>query len=268
MTNLPVPTQPPPVTAWFQGGFHAFLGTYLRRHFHSIALANDGWQPSALVGSEPLIVYANHPSWWDPLIAHYVNLVLFKPRQFYAPIDASALEKYRVFAKLGFYGVNLASHSGAAAFLNQSMAILRHPATSLWITPEGRFCDCRDQSATLMPGLPHLCTKLTRGSVVPMAMEFVFWEERLPECLVRFGTPLCPDEQTLTDKSQWAIALTNGLRSAQQQLAADSIARDAAKFTPILHGRSGAGGTYDFMRRVKSLVRREKFRPEHGEKLQ
>jgi len=99
-------------------------------------------------------------------------------------------------------------------------------------------------------------------------MEFVFWEERLPECLVRFGTPLCPDQFTLADKSNWAVALTNGLRSAQQQLAADSIARDAAKFTPILHGRSGAGGTYDFMRRVKSLVRREKFRPEHGEKFQ
>lgn len=150
----------------------------------------DGWQPPSLVGDDPLIIYGNHPSWWDPLIAHYLNLKLLSPRQFYAPIDAAALAKYAVFAKLGFYGVNLASHSGAAAFLKQSMSILEHPQTSLWLTPEGRFCDCRDHTAPLMPGLSHLCAKLRRGLVVPMAIEYLFWEERLPECLVYFGTPL------------------------------------------------------------------------------
>ena len=254
--------------AWFQGGFHAFLGTYLCRNFHSISISNEGWQPLVLTNDGPLIVYANHPSWWDPLIAHFVNHTLFQPRQFYAPIDATALEKYRVFSKLGFYGVNLASHSGATAFLKQSCSILQHPATSLWITPEGRFCDCRDHGAAIMPGLPHLCSKLTRGTVVPMAMEVVFWEERLPECLIRFGSPLEPNAKSLAVKSQWLATLTDSLRQAQQQLAVDSIARDATKFTPILHGRAGAGGTYDIMRRLKSLLRGQRFRPEHGEKLQ
>jgi hypothetical protein len=240
----------------------------LRRHFHSISLSKDGWHPSALTGNAPLIVYANHPSWWDPLIAHYVNKALFSPRQFYAPIDATALEKYRVFAKLGFYGVNLASQSGAASFLKQSLTILQHPSTSLWITPEGRFCDCRDQTAALMPGLPHLCTKLTQGAVVPMALEYVFWEERLPECLIRFGAPLCPNQLELNSKSDWAAVLSDGLRVTQQQLAADSIARISDKFTPLLRGGAGAGGTYDFMRRLKSIIRRQDFRSEHGEKLQ
>ncbi len=268
-----VAASPPPVPAWFQGGFHTFLGSYLRRHFHSIALHREGWQPSSLDANSqgsagPLIVYANHPSWWDPLIGHYVNLQLFKPRQFYAPIDAIALEKYRVFAKLGFYGVDLSSHSGAAAFLQSSLTILNHPRTSLWITPEGRFCDARDDTAALMPGLPHLCTKLTSGAVVPMALEYLFWEERLPECLIRFGEPLRPSEHTGVSKQNWAHLLTDSLRKTQRQLAADCIGRDASKFAPVLRGRSGAGGLYDVMRAIKSRATGKRFRPEHGDKLQ
>ena len=50
----------------------------------------------------PLIIYANHPSWWDPMIAQFLNRKLCPDRQFYAPIDAKALEHYRVLGKLGF----------------------------------------------------------------------------------------------------------------------------------------------------------------------
>jgi 1-acyl-sn-glycerol-3-phosphate acyltransferase len=230
-------------------------------------MASEGFRPDEKPIEGPLVIYGNHPAWWDPLIAHYLNRVLFSPRQFHAPIDATALEKYRVFAKLGFYGVNLSSHSGAAAFLKQSVAILNAPATALWITPEGRFCDCRDHTAALMPGLPHLCTKLTTGVVLPMALEYVFWEERLPECLVRFGEPLVVADRIGDSKQSWGEALNQGLRTAQSSLAEDSIRRDPSKFQPTLQGRGGAGGTYDLARRMKSLLTGKRFRAEHGEKL-
>jgi 1-acyl-sn-glycerol-3-phosphate acyltransferase len=215
-----------------------------------------------------VIVYGNHPSWWDPLIAHYMNLTQFKPRQFYAPIDAEALKQYQVFSKLGFYGVNLASHSGAAAFLKQSLSILHHPNTALWITPEGRFCDVRDYTASFMPGLAHLCTKLDDGHVIPMALELVFWEERLPECLIRFGEPLLIASRRDEDKASWTQALESALRKTQAALAEDSVSRECQRFSPALRGKIGAGGFYDLMRRFKSSLRGKKLRLEHGEKLQ
>lgn len=167
-------SQVPPVADWFQNGFHRFLRRYLRKHFHTIAVSRAGWQPESLSAAEPLIVYGNHPAWWDPLIAHFVNRHCFQPRQFYAPIDATALRQYRVFAKLGFYGIDLSTYGGAADFLKQSQAILDAPKTAIWLTPEGRFVDCRDHSAELMPGLAHLCSKMKTGRVVAMALEYVF----------------------------------------------------------------------------------------------
>ncbi len=216
----------------------------------------------------PLIVYGNHPSWWDPLIAHYVNKLLFSPRQFYAPIDASALAKYRVFAKLGFFGIDLGSRCGAVSFLETSDAILNLADTSLWITPEGRFCDVRDATAPLMPGLSHLCARMQNGQVVAMALEFVFWEERLPECLVRLSSPLLPEQLSGLSKAEWTDRLTTTLRETQHQLAVDSIGRNAAKFAPLVRGGSGAGACYDWMRRSRAWVTGESLNVRHGEKLQ
>ncbi len=204
-------SQVPPVADWFQNGFHRFLRSYLRKHFHTVAISKAGWQPGsfsagkAMSADEPLIVYGNHPAWWDPLIAHFVNRHCFAPRQFYAPIDASALKKYRVFAKLGFYGIDLSTFSGAAEFLKQSQAILAAPRTAIWLTPEGRFVDCRDHSAELMPGLSHLCSKMKAGRVVAMALEYTFMQERKPECLFRFSEPIEVSKAELTNSVARAV---------------------------------------------------------------
>jgi 1-acyl-sn-glycerol-3-phosphate acyltransferase len=283
---------PPPTSGWIQKGFHTFLGPYLRRHFHCIGIHQSSYDPTSETPSErslgstadpaddrslrgPVIIYTNHPAWWDPLIAHVLNAELFKPRQFYAPIDAEALKQYRVFEKLGFYGINLGSTSGAAAFLRTSMSILRDESSALWITPEGRFCDVRDHSAPLMPGLAHLCQKLGEdstahgirggGRVIPMAMEYVFWEERLPACLVMFGQPLRPSECGDWDKPRWNNELSDRLRQTQRRLAEAAIGRDSSAFKPLIRGNVGAGGFYDTMRRFKSWMTRTTFRPGHGD---
>jgi 1-acyl-sn-glycerol-3-phosphate acyltransferase len=273
---------PPQTSTWIQKGFHGFLRRYLKRHFSLIGLHREGYNPAVATEGdrpdEPTIVYANHPAWWDPLIAHYLNDVLLAPRQFYAPIDADALKQYRVFEQLGFYGINLKSTSGAAAFLRTSMSILNAPDTSLWITPEGRFCDPRDASASLMPGLAHLCTKMCDlrdasgnsrgGRVIPLALEYVFWEERLPVCIIRFGNPFRPAENRSWDKATWNKNLNERLRQTQQELAVSAIARDAKAFESLMIGKMGAGMFYDTMRRLKSWIKREKFRAEHGERIQ
>ncbi|TWU06000.1 lysophospholipid acyltransferase family protein [Stieleria varia] len=256
---------PPPVADWLQNGFHRFLRPMLRRAFHSIALERQSRQHTSVDPSAALIVYANHPSWWDPLIAHFLNRTLFNKRQFYAPIDSAALEQYRVFAKLGFFGVQMQSTSGAAAFLKQSTAILNASRSALWLTPEGRFADSRDHSAPLMPGLAHLCTKLHDAVALPMALEYVFWEERLPECLVKFGEPIAIGHDSGLSKSDWSQRLTTRLRDTQAELSTLAIARDSAPFENLLPGKRGGGMIYDTFRRAKALATGKRFRASHGE---
>ncbi|XZE52853.1 lysophospholipid acyltransferase family protein [Planctomycetaceae bacterium SH139] len=259
---------PPPVANWFQNGFHSFLRPFLKRHFHTVAVHSESSDLLSEIGPGPLIVFGNHPSWWDPLIAHFLCRRVFAPRQFYAPIDAAALEQYQVFRKLGFFGIELNSKRGAAEFLKISTTILQAPRTSLWLTPEGRFADSRDRDATLMPGLSHLCSRMPAGGMaVAMALEYVFWEERLPECLVRFGPVIHCDQHADLDKPAWHALLTDSLRGTQDLLATDSVARSSAPFTPLLSGKRGAGSSYDSFRRLRATLTGGRFRAEHGRKF-
>ncbi len=259
------PTTVPDVPAWFQNGFHGFLRPFLKRHFHAIAIDRQSRCDQSIDADSPLLVYGNHPSWWDPLIAHFLNRALFPSRQFYAPIDAKALEQYRALAKLGFYGVQLETTIGAAAFLKQSNAILQRGDTAVWMTPEGRFADVRDAAAELMPGLAHLCHRLQQGVVVPLALEYVFWEERLPVCLARMGSPISLSEHADSSKTQWRDRLTVQLRENQASLAQLAIARSSQPFDCLLGGKRGAGVFYDSFRRMKALLTGQRFRRQHGE---
>lgn len=257
----------PSVSPFLQNGFHRFLTPFLRRSFHTIAVARRRDAVTRqLPPDQPLIIYGNHPSWWDPLIAHFLCRKCFAPRQFYAPIDAEALQKYRVFRKLGFFGVRLGSVGGASAFLKTTRRLLNAPNSSLWLTPEGRFADVRDTTADLAPGLSHLCLRASQGRVMPMAVEYVFWEERLPECLIRFGDPLDLAELEWS-KQEWHDQLSQRLRANQADLAKLVIARDSESFEPLLHGARGAGGFYDSFRRMHRWFRGEKFRAEHGDRF-
>lgn len=258
----------PHVSGWLQNGFHRFLGHFLKRHFHAIGIESQSRCETLIDPSQPLIVYGNHPSWWDPLLAHFLNRKLFPDRQFYAPIDAEALQQYRVFGKLGFYGIELDQPKGAAAFLRQSVAILQAGETSIWLTPEGRFADARDHDAALMPGLAHLCTRIKSGCALPLAMEYVFWEERLPVCLVALGSPQFVEQHPDWKKDQWGEQLQHQLRSTQNRLKQLAIARRSQPFDNLLRGNAGAGWFYDFFRRLKFWHPQTKTRLQHGDQFE
>ena len=262
MEKIPSDADPlPPVSGWLQDGFHWFLRGYLRRHFDAVAVCRDGAVDAAALAGQPLVMFTNHPSWWDPIVAHFLNEQIFGGRQFRAPIDAAALEQYAVFKKLGFFGIEAGSRRGAVDFLRRGAAVLRSPDDVLWMTPEGRFADVRDHDAVLMPGLAHVCTRVGRGHAVAMALEYPFWTERLPMAIVRFSLPI--PLRDFSDKAVLLDQMTATLRRTQSALADVAIRRDRAALDNVLVGRTGGGFVYDSFRRLKSLLGGKSFDPRH-----
>lgn len=252
---------------WFLDGFHRFLRGYLKRHFHCFAVDRERRPDSNFADGRPIILFANHPSWWDPLTAQFLNRTLFEGYSFYAPIDAEALEQYRVFERLGFFGVRLSSKTGAAQFLLRSREVLRRDRSALWITPEGRFSDVRDQEATLMPGLAHLCHREDNAVVAAIALEYAFWDERLPICFTSLSPPTLLSDHPDWTKAQWSTYLSEQLRETQSRLSEMVIARSSEPFDNLLAGKKGTGWFYDSFRRIKSLATRQPYRATHGDQF-
>lgn len=259
-----VPPRSRILVAWFRW----YARRYVAKHFDAVRIlrasspARGGEAPPGDPGPGPLIVLLNHPSWWDPLVC-LVLADLLPERAPYAPMDASQLERYRFFRKLGFFGVEPGTVRGAAAFLRTSVAILGTPGTALWITAQGRFADPRERPVALEPGVAHLARRLDSGWIVPLALEYPFWEERFPEALARFGSPIPLGGSGRTARA-WLELLASALEAAQDELARAACLRERAAFETVLEGRRGVGGFYDLFRSARAALRGERFRPGHG----
>ncbi|XZE43570.1 lysophospholipid acyltransferase family protein [Pirellulaceae bacterium SH467] len=251
---------------WLVDGFCWYARGMVRKQFSSFGWATD----QVLTEIDPndaLVVCANHASWWDPIVAMLLRQALMPERTFYAPIDAEQLENYAVLKKMGFYGVQLQSFSGAHHFLSTSKAILAMPNTSIWITPEGRFCDVRDLSQPLMPGLAHLATKVERTVFLPLAIEYPFWDDARPHVFIRFGTPLRVDIGGLKSKGEWNDAILQPFRQNQKELADLVIRRDPNQFGYLIPNRPQRLNWYDFARSWAAWVQGKRFDPRHSARL-
>ena len=244
------------------GGFARYARGYVRRNFHSVRVSLDG-RP-AVADEAPLVVYLNHPSWWDPLIGLILARTFWPGRSHYVPMEAAALERYRFMARLGCFGIEKEGRRGASAFLKTSVAILERPNTALWITGAGEFTDPRLRPVSLRPGLAHLFRRARTAAFVPLALEYPFWQERFPEALCRFGPPLVRDEHGPETLENLTHRLEVSLQATQDQLAAESIRRCPEDFEWLLGGSAGVGLIYDSWRRLHATVRGRRFDPRHG----
>lgn len=247
---------------WLVDGFRRYSRRMVAKQFHALGVQPGPLSLDNIPSSTPIIVYANHAGWWDPIVASQLCHQYLPSRVLYAPIDSDALAKYRIMESLGFYGVKLQTLEGAASFLARTKTILTSDNASVWITPEGRFCDVRDLSQPLMPGLAHLATKSPQAMFVPLAIEYCFWDEPRPLILTRFGDAV-PIEASMP-KDQCNALLTTGLRSTQRDLATDAIARDKRRFQFIIGNSPKRLSWYDFFRSWKARINGTKFDPRHS----
>lgn len=247
--------------AWFMW----YVTWYLRRHFTAVRVLRGSGDLPAFpdIGSRPVIFATNHPGWWDPLVFLWLAHRLYPPRMSYGPIDARALGKYRFFETIGFIGIEPGTWRGSATFLRAAKAASARNDVIFWITAQGEFTDTRRRPIELRPGVGH-AVAAGAGLIVPVAVEYPFWNERLPEALVAFGAAIDIDAAADRDADEWTRVVSTALTAAQDRLAAAAIARDPTAFVTLLSGTVGVGGVYDAVRRFAAWCRGERFDAAHN----
>jgi hypothetical protein len=173
-----------------------------------------------------------------------------------------------MFRRLGFFGVEQRTRRGAIQFLRTAQTVLQSPRRLLAVTPQGRFTDVRERPVHFEAGLGHLAARVQHALFVPFVVEYVFWEERLPEILVRFGesVEVRREHAAAFEPAYWTKLFEGKLAVAQDALAAESQRRDPEDFQRILRGGAGQGGIYDWWRGFRAKLSGETFNREHGRK--
>lgn len=254
---MPLERDLPPISGLTLRLFRRVVRRYFRRHFRAV----QAQHPDRLSASKgPLIVYGNHSSWWDPMLIVLLGDLLLPHRQHYAPMDARALEQYPILRKLGIFPVEMGSPRGAATFLRTAEAVLRSDGV-LWLTPQGRFADPRDLPLAFRPGLGALALRMPEVPLLPLAVEYTFWDERLPEALLHFGaTAQIPADASTAVATR---CLEDALAHAMYLLQQAAIARNPAAFQTVFTGARGAGGAYAMIRRLRALASHRRVPLDH-----
>lgn len=247
----------PRLARWFAW----WLRGYFRRNFNGVRSSREGAAPE--LNDDPLVVYTNHPSWWDPIHFLLMARTLMPGRRMFGPFDAVALAKYPMFRRLGGFAVEPSSRRGAVEFLRTSRAVLARPGTSLWITAQGEFSDPRSRPVVLQPGLAHLVRSTEDAVVVPLAVEYPFWNERRAEALSRFGRPFRAGDLGLDSVEELNGLLARRLEETMDALGGEASTRDPARFRTLVLGRTGVGGVYDTGRRFKAWITGRSFDSAH-----
>ena len=255
-----VPLHPvsPPIRRFME----AWFARYLNRHFDALRLPL--WSvPPAQDHPGPLVIYCNHPAWWDAALIIVLSGRLYPKREHRAPFDAAMLARYRVFERIGAFGVDLDTARGAAQFLAAARAILVGSDKILWITAQGRFVDARVRPLGLRPGVARLAEIAPDALFVPLALEYAFWDERGAEAFAAFGPGIPGAELASLPRPARLARLEADLTATLDRLSADVISRDPDRFQSLVAGRKGVGGLYDLWRRLAARLAGRRFDPAH-----
>jgi len=197
----------------------------VRKQFESVRVdLPENWTPP----DGPLIIAANHPSWWDPMIASLIAAQWFPNRDHISAMNADMLERHAVLKKLGFLPVNQSSLSSVRAFLQQATTRLRDNNAVLWITPQGHFADSRHRPIKFAPGIAHLAKNVPTLSIQPAALEYTYWDTKKPNVLISLCAPISATEPNAPELAEKL------LENQLDHLASLAIVRDPELFSTQL----------------------------------
>ena len=161
----------------------------MKRHFGTIKVIGE-FQEKKL----PVLLISNHISWWDGFWAMYFNLKVLK-RKYHFMMLEEQLRKYWFFKKLGAYSINPANPISTARTLNYTRELLLSPQNLVVVYPQGVIQSPNSKFITIKEGLQKLLDKnKSEVQVLPLAVKFEYRENKNPDIVARFGSPLRAEE--------------------------------------------------------------------------
>ncbi len=199
---------------WFEKVFQIYNRNLLKRRFHSFrVLGLDNF-----VNVNSSIIYANHSSWWDGLVAFEISKAL--KADSYIMMEEKQLRNLFLFRKLGAFSVVRENPRQAVKSLNYAINLLKEePFRTLWIFPQGEILPNDLRPLHFYNGLARIIERVGDCSIIPLAIRYEFLNEYKPEIFVKIGESenfnnLGVDSKKLTRNFETSISQTlDGLKN-------------------------------------------------------
>lgn len=218
-------------TAWFETIFAIYNRNLIKRRFHSLQVSGLDFLRDKKA-EIPLIVYANHSSWWDGLVA----FELFRQAKLdaYCLMEEKQLKKLFLFRKLGAFSVVRENGREALKSLNYAAELLNKSERTLLIFPQGEIVANDARPIKFYNGLSRIIAQIGEVHVVPLAMRYEFLGEFKPQIFVKIGLPeLFKTDKNFNAKEKTEVFVKH-LTTNLDKLKSDIINKNFSHFEKII----------------------------------
>lgn len=169
-------------SGWFEWLFAFYNRNLLKRRFHSLNITNL----NELREQKPQIIYLNHSSWWDGLIAFELSQII--KADSFVMMEEKHLKKLFLFRRLGAFSVVREDPRQAIQSIDYAVKLLReNPSRTVWIFPQGEILPNDRRPFHFYRGLARIVEKVGGCIVIPCAIRYEFLGDFKPEIFVKIG---------------------------------------------------------------------------------
>jgi chlorobactene lauroyltransferase len=171
----------------FEAVFSIYNHHLLVRRFHTLQISGSDFLLNK-DSNAPTIIYCNHSSWWDGLIAF--ELSRKSGLDSFVMMEEKQLRNLFLFQKLGAFSVVREKPREAYKSISYAVRILKENSKrTLWIFPQGEILPNDLRPIRFYNGLAKIIEKLGKCSAVALSMRYEFMGEFKPRIFVKIDKP-------------------------------------------------------------------------------
>jgi len=241
-------------SAWFERLFAVYNRNLIARRFEGLRVAGLEHlrdRPRDV----PLVLYANHSSWWDGLVAFQIGRVLALDQ--YAMMEERHLREYPFHRRLGAFSVVRENAREAARSIEYAGELLRGTSRVLWIFPQGVMLPNDTRPLRLYTGAAHIIKQTNTAYVAPVAVRYEFLDDFRPDILVRVGEVERIEAGASFNAKEITGLFAENLTGMLDRVRADIIRCDFADYEEVVAPRRRSSG----VKSPPSLSTADKGRP-------
>lgn len=215
----------------------AFAAVHLKGAEHAVPVRRD----------VPLVLYANHPAWWDAVLPAILSNQVFH-HDAYAMMEEKQMQQYGFFRRIGCFSVVRDNPRKAVESLRFAADLLRHHSRALWIFPQGTLTSVEKRPLNLYNGTARLLRELGDVTAVPVAFRYEFVDKEWPEVFIAFGKPWHIRSDERVEINMTTDLLQQLLEYEMDVQREDVMEREFEAYQTILAGRRSVNERWDALR--------------------
>lgn len=217
----------------FERIFSFYNQNLLKRRFHDVRVSGLEFLLNRNT-SLPLIIYCNHSSWWDGLVAFQISRKI--GLNSFVLMDEKNLKRLFLFRGLGAFSIDRSTPRAALKSIQYAAKILsKNSGAALWIFPQGEILPNDQRPLKFFSGISRI-VRLTRNcETTSLAMRYEFLGEFKPQIFIKIEKSIQCAEFEATDKRALTETFTGRMTENLDALKNKIIEQEFDDFVSLLN---------------------------------